>query len=129
MKALQQNDTGYYLRSAKKVKNCETAVHAHKKIQRLYIGLRENKTFESRSITLDSVIWGFNYYSGRSKAINVLPMVLHFCFYIPLKKLRNYAFSSAGNDAINTIPQLCTGNHTISPSFFASCFLCIHSLQ
>ena len=59
-----------------------------RKIQRLYIGLRESKTFESRGklVGYSISLWDFNYYnSGRSKAINVLSMVLHFVFIFLLK--------------------------------------------
>ena len=53
-----------------------------KKIQWLFIGLRESKTFEScgKLVRYSISLWEFNYYSGRSKAINVLLMVLDFVF-------------------------------------------------
>ena len=58
-----------------------------------------------------------------SKAYQCIVYGFTFCFYIPIKILRNYAFSSGGNDAINIIPQICIENiHMISPPFFASFF-------
>ena len=81
-----------------------------KKLQRLF-GLRESKTFEFRGKTSSLFnFFEFNYYSGRSKAINVLLMVLHLVFIFLEIFYRNYAFSSAGNYAINTIPQICIEN-------------------
>ena len=96
----------------------------------------ESKTFESRSKTLGLFIQFL--YGDSITTLGVVELSM-YCrwFYILfltkrnilIKNLRNCTFSSAGNDTINTIPQICIEIHMISPPFFASCFLCIHSLQ